>query len=47
MDVKYTAEANAFYPSQVKTSIDRNIQKAMEDVLKDRGLKKGSRPFRH
>ncbi|AIW34550.1 penicillin-binding protein [Bacillus subtilis] len=41
MDVKYTAEANAFYPLQVKTSIDRNIQKAMEDVLKDRGLKKG------
>ncbi|MBY8912844.1 penicillin-binding protein 2 [Bacillus sp. YC2] len=41
MDVKYTAEANAFYPLQVKTTIDRNIQKAMEDVLKDRGLKKG------
>ncbi|MCC9022227.1 peptidoglycan D,D-transpeptidase FtsI family protein [Bacillus nakamurai] len=41
MDVKYTAEANAFYPLQVKTTIDRNIQKAMEDVLKERGLKKG------
>ncbi|MBT2574305.1 penicillin-binding protein 2 [Bacillus sp. ISL-51] len=41
MDVKYTAEANAFYPLQVKTTIDRNIQKAMEDVLKNRGLKKG------
>lgn len=45
MDVKYTAEANAFYPPQVKTSIDRNIQKAMEDVLKDRGLKKGEPSF--
>jgi hypothetical protein len=33
MDVKYTAEANAFYPLQVKTSIDRNIQKAIEDMI--------------
>lgn len=41
MDVKYTAEANTFYPLQVKTTIDQSIQKAMEEVLDEQGLKKG------
>ena len=35
MDVKYTADANPFYPLQVKTTIDKKVQRAMEDVLAD------------
>ncbi|MCY8282408.1 penicillin-binding protein 2, partial [Bacillus inaquosorum] len=41
MDVKYTAEANTFYPLQVKTTIDQSMQKAMEEVLDEQGLKYG------
>ncbi|MCY8522513.1 peptidoglycan D,D-transpeptidase FtsI family protein [Bacillus atrophaeus] len=41
MDVKYTAEANSFYPLQVKTTLDQDIQQAMEDIVDKQGLKKG------
>ncbi|MCY7913701.1 peptidoglycan D,D-transpeptidase FtsI family protein [Bacillus haynesii] len=41
MDVKYTADANPFYPMQVKTTIDKKVQQTMEDVLADHKLDKG------
>lgn len=41
MDVKYTADANPFYPLQVKTTLDKKVQQAMEDVLDDHQLDKG------
>lgn len=41
MDVKYTAEAHSFYPLQVQTTIDENMQAEMEKVLKDQGVEKG------
>ncbi|MFN2745134.1 MULTISPECIES: peptidoglycan D,D-transpeptidase FtsI family protein [unclassified Bacillus (in: firmicutes)] len=41
MDVKYTADANPFYPLQVKTTIDKKIQESVEDVLSEQKLEKG------
>lgn len=41
MDVKYTAEAHSFYPLQVQTTIDEDMQAEMEKVLKDQGVEKG------
>ncbi|WOV59536.1 penicillin-binding protein 2 [Bacillus sp. KICET-3] len=41
MDVKYTADANPFYPLQVKTTIDKTIQQSLEEILDDHHLKKG------
>lgn len=41
IDVKYTADANPFYPLQVKTTIDKTMQQKLEDILDDHHLKKG------
>ncbi|MEK5310734.1 peptidoglycan D,D-transpeptidase FtsI family protein [Bacillus sp. FSL R5-0439] len=41
MDVKYTAEAHSFYPLQVQTTIDEDMQAEMEKVLKEQGVEKG------
>ncbi|MFS0654758.1 peptidoglycan D,D-transpeptidase FtsI family protein [Bacillus sp. 179-C3.3 HS] len=41
MDVKYTAEANSFYPLQVQTTMDGDMQADMETILKEQGVKKG------
>ncbi|OLP65448.1 Penicillin-binding protein 4B [Bacillus pumilus] len=41
MDVKYTAEANAFYPLEVQTTMDENMQAEMEKILKEKGVEKG------
>ncbi|WP_353855129.1 penicillin-binding protein 2 [Bacillus sp. Bos-x628] len=41
MDVKYTAEANSFYPLQVQTTMDEEMQVEMENILKEQGVKKG------
>ncbi|WP_307892121.1 peptidoglycan D,D-transpeptidase FtsI family protein [Bacillus swezeyi] len=41
MDVKYTADANPFYPLQIKTTIDKQVQQSLEDVLNEHKLQKG------
>ncbi|KAA6448803.1 peptidoglycan D,D-transpeptidase FtsI family protein [Bacillus swezeyi] len=41
MDVKYTADANPFYPLQIKTTIDKQIQQSLEDILNEHKLQKG------
>ncbi|MDC7795104.1 penicillin-binding protein 2 [Bacillus sp. FSL R5-0820] len=41
MDVKYTAEAHSFYPLQVQTTMDEDMQREMENVLKAQGVEKG------
>lgn len=41
MDVKYTAEAHSFYPPQVQTTMDVDMQREMENVLKAQGVEKG------
>ncbi|MDA1477370.1 peptidoglycan D,D-transpeptidase FtsI family protein [Bacillus changyiensis] len=41
MDVKYTADANPFYPLQIKTTLDKEMQKSLEQILDDHHLKKG------
>ncbi|MGE6629146.1 peptidoglycan D,D-transpeptidase FtsI family protein [Bacillus sp. NPDC077027] len=41
MDVKYTAEANSFYPLQVQTTLDEQLQIDTERILKEQGVKKG------
>lgn len=41
MDVKYTAEAHSFYPLQVQTTMDEDMQREMENALKAQGVEKG------
>ncbi|WP_433743321.1 peptidoglycan D,D-transpeptidase FtsI family protein [Falsibacillus pallidus] len=39
--VKYVEPANPFYPVYIKTTLDQEIQKGIEDILKEQGMKKG------
>ncbi|UTE76423.1 penicillin-binding protein 2 [Rossellomorea sp. KS-H15a] len=41
VDVKYLAPANPFYPLNVKTTIDRGMQEALEDVADTYNIQKG------
>ncbi|MGG3574631.1 penicillin-binding protein 2 [Bacillus gobiensis] len=41
MDVKYSAEANAFYPLKIQTTLDKKLQESLEAVLRDHQLTKG------
>ncbi|VEF47705.1 penicillin-binding protein [Bacillus freudenreichii] len=41
IDVKYAGQANPFYPLQVKTTIDQSLQKMIESLLDEHGIKKG------
>ncbi|XXM73647.1 peptidoglycan D,D-transpeptidase FtsI family protein [Lysinibacillus sphaericus] len=40
-DVKYLAPANPFYPLNVKTTIDKDIQQALEEVANQYKIEKG------
>lgn len=42
MDVKYTEQANPFYPITVQTTIDRTIQQRIEQMIAQHGMKKGA-----
>ena len=42
MDVKYTEQANPFYPIAVQTTIDRTIQQRIEQMIAQHGMKKGA-----
>lgn len=42
MDVKYTEQANPFYPLTVQTTIDRTIQQRIEQIIAQHGMKKGA-----
>ncbi|MFC3883023.1 peptidoglycan D,D-transpeptidase FtsI family protein [Bacillus songklensis] len=41
IDVKYTGAANPFYPVNIKTTIDENIQQMAQDVVEKHKLKRG------
>jgi cell division protein FtsI/penicillin-binding protein 2 len=41
IDVKYTGTANPFYPVNVKTTIDENIQRMAEEITEKYALKQG------
>lgn len=41
LNVKYTAPANPFYPTAIKTTIDKPIQKMIENIVDKENLKKG------
>ncbi|MCA1031846.1 penicillin-binding protein 2 [Bacillus timonensis] len=41
INVKYSGPANPFYPVAVKTTIDKEIQKISESIIKKHNLKKG------
>ncbi|RAK17342.1 cell division protein FtsI/penicillin-binding protein 2 [Anoxybacillus vitaminiphilus] len=41
LQVKYDEPANPFYPVSVQTTIDRDLQKIAQDVIKKHRLKKG------
>lgn len=41
LDVKYTAPANPFYPTAIKTTLDKSLQTMVEKELDKIGLKKG------
>ncbi|WP_445612755.1 peptidoglycan D,D-transpeptidase FtsI family protein [Geobacillus sp. YF-1] len=41
LDVKYSDPSNSFYPVTVKTTLDRDVQREMEQIVDRFGLKKG------
>lgn len=41
INVKYIEPANPFYPINVQTSIDKDLQKIVEDAIDNYGIKKG------
>ncbi|TDB50863.1 MULTISPECIES: penicillin-binding protein 2 [Bacillaceae] len=41
IDVKYTGDANPFYPVNVKTTLDLTIQEKVEELLEQYNLKEG------
>lgn len=41
IDVKYTGDANPFYPVNVKTTLDLTIQEKVEELLEKYNLKEG------
>ena len=41
VDVKYLAPANPFYPLDIKTTIDSELQKKMEDLIDQHAIKRG------
>lgn len=41
LDVKYSDPGNPFYPATVQTTLDRDIQQEMEQIVDRYGLKKG------
>lgn len=41
IDVKYVEPANPFYPINIKTTLDRDLQTMMEDLVEKHGVKKG------
>ncbi|KHF31321.1 Penicillin-binding protein 4B [Anoxybacillus sp. BCO1] len=41
MDVKYTEQANPFYPITVQTTIDRTLQQRVEQIVAQHGMQKG------
>ncbi|MGG6431127.1 peptidoglycan D,D-transpeptidase FtsI family protein [Anoxybacillus sp. D401a] len=42
MDVKYTEQANPFYPITVQTTIDRTLQQRVEQIVAQHGMEKGA-----
>ncbi|MBB6177929.1 cell division protein FtsI/penicillin-binding protein 2 [Anoxybacillus tengchongensis] len=42
MDVKYTEQANPFYPITVQTTIDRTMQQRVEQIIAQHGMEKGA-----
>lgn len=42
MDVKYTEQANPFYPITVQTTIDRTLQQRVEQIVAQHGMQKGA-----
>ncbi|CUA81091.1 peptidoglycan D,D-transpeptidase FtsI family protein [Anoxybacillus suryakundensis] len=42
MDVKYTEQANPFYPITVQTTIDRTMQQYVEQIIAQHGMEKGA-----
>ncbi|MBB5354620.1 cell division protein FtsI/penicillin-binding protein 2 [Anoxybacillus mongoliensis] len=42
MDVKYTEQANPFYPITVQTTIDRTMQQHVEQIIAQHGMEKGA-----
>ncbi len=41
INVKYIEPANPFYPINLQTSIDRNLQEMVEELVDQQGIKKG------
>ncbi|GIW50034.1 MAG: penicillin-binding protein 4B [Anoxybacillus sp.] len=42
MDVKYTEQANPFYPITVQTTIDHTLQQRVEQIVAQHGMEKGA-----
>ncbi|WP_297992401.1 penicillin-binding protein 2 [Anoxybacillus sp.] len=42
MDVKYTEQANPFYPITVQTTIDRSLQQRVEQIVAQHHMEKGA-----
>ncbi|MGP7816895.1 peptidoglycan D,D-transpeptidase FtsI family protein [Niallia sp. 01092] len=41
INVKYTEPGNPFYPVNIKTTIDKNLQETAEKLVDEQGIKKG------